>query len=232
MSDAKQVSGLNGRLVFAFVAITLGLLWTLDNLGLIDADTYVRWWPAALILFGLSRFFGVGAPRTPIAGGMFIFFGTVLLAGQLDFFHVRIWEMWPLALVAIGISVVLQSYRRRAEGPISDDASDGLSVFAFWSGIDRKPTSRAFRGGDVTAIMGGSEIDLRGCEPIPNGAVLDMFVWMGGVTVTVPTDWKVVHEVNAIMGGYEDTRKVASAESGPTLILRGFVLMGGIELKN
>ena len=131
------------------------------------------------------------------------------------------------------------------------DGGESLSVFAFWSGHDRKITSRAFVGGDVTAVMGGAELDLRGATLVKTTgpAVIDLFVMMGGVDLFVPPEWDVVLEATAIMGAIEDKRRGAplsretaeTAQTGeaegavsarPKLILRGLVLMGGIELKS
>ena len=37
-----------GRLLFGLVMVSLGTLWTLDNLGIADAGQVLRWWPALL----------------------------------------------------------------------------------------------------------------------------------------------------------------------------------------
>jgi hypothetical protein len=61
-------------------------------------------------------------------------------------------------------------------------------------------------------------------------AVIDVFVVMGGLEITVPPDWTVANEALVIMGGIDD-RSSGSAGASQTLIIRGFILMGGVEIK-
>ena len=53
---------------------------------------------------------------------------------------------------------------------------------------------------------------------------------MGGIEITVPTDWVVVNQIVPILGGVED-KSTGTQASQHRLILRGFVLMGGVEIK-
>jgi hypothetical protein len=112
------------------------------------------------------------------------------------------------------------------------DPTTTMNSFAFWSQIGRRPVSQEFRGGDASAVMGGVRLDLRNAKPVPEGAVVDLFVWWGGVEVRVPENWKIVNETNVVMGGIEDKTKSPPTDARDLLILRGLVVMGGIELKN
>ena len=224
-----------GRVVFGTVVMVLGILWTLQNLGFIaDAGAILRWWPIVLVLAGLWRLFGVGGMPRRVSGALFTLVGLLLLADRLDYFDFDLWDLWPLALIAIGFGLVTRHWWARGDGAAvpGNDPDDQIEAFAFWSGVDRKPSSAAFRGGDITAVMGGVDIDLRSATPVAGGAVLDLFVWMGGVELFVPKDWRVVNEGTAIMGAFEDGRQAPRQDATKTLRLRGFVLMGGVEIKN
>jgi predicted membrane protein len=227
-----RVSRVSNRLVLGLIVIALGTLWTLDNLDIIESGPILRWWPTLLIAFGISKLFGLATSRNPAAGTVFILVGTWLLAGGLGVGWLDFSMLWPLILVVIGINLVLRSQRVRTAGGAVDEVNDRLSTFAFWSGMERKVSSQAFQGGDVTAVMGGVKIDLRQARPVPGGAVIDLFVWWGGLDLRVPEDWKVVLEGNVLMGGVDDRAKSPPPESTNVLILRGMVLMGGIEIKN
>ena len=65
---------------------------------------------------------------------------------------------------------------------------------AILGGVNRGNNSRDFRGGDLTAIIGGCEIDLR--QAAINGeAAIDMFAMWGGIEMKVPEDWAVASRV-------------------------------------
>lgn len=227
-----RVSRVSGRLVLGLIVITLGTLWTLDNLDLIHSGPILRWWPVVLLGLGIAKLFGIGTGRNPAAGTMFLLVGILFLAGRIGIDGLDFSLLWPMLLVVIGVNLVIRSYRAQSlDGP-TEDPSSRLGTFAFWSGVDRKVSSQAFRGGDITAVMGGAKIDFRQAKTVPGGAILDLFVWWGGVEMIIPEDWKVVSEGTVLMGGIEDKAKAAPPESANILILRGLVLMGGVEIKN
>ena len=56
---------------------------------------------------------------------------------------------------------------------------------------------------------------------------------MGGVVLRIPETWKVVVNVTPLLGGSDlKSRTVASPETVRTLVVNGFILMGGLEVKN
>jgi hypothetical protein len=248
------------RLWFGVALLGLGLVWTLDNLRFLDADQVLEWWPLLLITLGVTKLLGWGGGVRPAAGLLWIVFGGLLLAHNLRYVSWGFDELWPVALVVLGLSLVWRSLRGGAARVSETGAVDAnaaiaggdaaaagergskgskrpvdtstFSAIAVWSGVGRKITSQHFRGGDFTAIMGGGELDLRSAKPVPGGCVIEVVLVMGGLDVQVPPDWTVVNEMFAFMGGIEDSR-TASVKDGPNvLILRGFAVMGGLEIKN
>jgi hypothetical protein len=117
----------------------------------------------------------------------------------------------------------------------SGDTGATLPAVAVLCGTDRRVTATAFRGGELTAIMGGGKVDLRDATPAGERMVLDVFAVMGGFEVLVPESWHVVIEVVPVMGSVEDKTRppTATADAArPSLVVRGFVMMGGVEIKN
>jgi len=207
------------------------VLWTLDNLDILESEPILRWWPALLVVAGVSRLTGIAARRQPVAGAVFTLVGLLLLGNEFDVFNVRFWELWPLALIGVGGLLVFRALR----GPTAASPADRLDQvhpFAIWAGLTLKNESQDFRGGDVSAVMGGVELDLRGARTKSPRVVLDVFAWWGGVDIQVPRDWRVVSEVLPLMAGYEDKTRPAEGETATTLVIRGAVIMGGIEVKN
>lgn len=219
-------------MLLGLVIMTLGMLWTLDNLRLIDSGAILRWWPLVLVAIGVGKLLGVWTSRHTIAGAVFVAVGAWFLADTFDLVDVGFGELWPLFLVLLGAQLLTRSLSRQRQGDTLDQGSKQLGSFAFLSGVERKVVSDEFRGGELTAVAGGCNIDLRGAKPVPGGAVLDVFVWWGGIDLIVPDHWRVVNEVTAVLGGIEDKTKTAPADGRDTLLVRGLVVMGGIEIKN
>lgn len=235
----------SARLWFGLILLTLGVLWTLDNTGMLDADEILRWWPVALMLFGLLKLTGIGMPQRPLAGGIMLAIGALFAIDHFGVWHWDLGDLWPVVLIALGLMIVWRALRgpdrsgievrvfgteRRADQGGPPDA-DTFSCVAVWSGVDRKATSQALRGGDFTAVMGGGELDLRGAKPVEGGAEIEVLVVMGGLDVTVPEDWTVINDVQVVMGAVEDNRKIGVPPGPHVLRLKGFVMMGGVELK-
>jgi hypothetical protein len=105
-------------------------------------------------------------------------------------------------------------------------------MFAVMSGIERRLRGENFASAELTAIMGGCELDLRQAEMRGNEAHITAFALWGGIEIRVPDHWVVVNRSMALMGGVEDTTRNIEAVGRPTLYVHGFALMAAIEIKN
>jgi hypothetical protein len=54
----------------------------------------------------------------------------------------------------------------------------------------------------------------------------------GGIEIRVPEAWSVSGRVVPILGGFEDKTRPAQGATAHRLVVRGFAIMGGIEIKN
>jgi hypothetical protein len=158
--------------------------------------------------------------------------GVFLLAVTVGGYDFDLGDLIPLAIALFGAKLVWDAVgRRSARAGIANDDST-VSSFAMMAGVHWQSTSRAFRGGEVNAIMGGVELDLRNVEIKPGEEpVIDALAIMGGVEIFVPVGWKIVASVLPIMGGFED-KTAARSETGPTLTVRGTAIMGAIVVSN
>jgi predicted membrane protein len=98
------------------------------------------------------------------------------------------------------------------------------------SGIVLKNDSQEFAGGEINAVMGAVEIDLRQAA-IAAEAVLHLSVIMGGVEIRVPREWSVSVNGTPVLGGIEDKTSPPMAP-GKRLVIEGSVIMGGVEITN
>jgi predicted membrane protein len=218
------------HLVFGLIITAVGVLLTLDNLGILDAGRSLRFWPAALILVGILKLTHARGGGGALGGSIITAAGVWLLLEETALVRVSVRDLWPMLLVCFGAYLVWQGATgRRHRGPA--DERDTVSALAVLGGFSRGSNSRRFRGGDLTVFMGGCEIDLR--QAAINGeATIDVFAMWGGIELRVPEDWTVISRVNAVLGGVEDKTRPPLGLSTHRLTIRGVVVMGGIEIKH
>src|SRR5262245_14902148 len=208
---AMTGSRITGRVIFGLILCVLGVLWTLDSLDILESEPILDWWPVVLVLFGLSRLLGIGGHRHTAMGMIFTVGGALLLMGRIGDLQIGVVDLWPLVLLGVGAMLVWNSLRRTAPGGSMSgnlsgdpggfggvrsgtDPADSISTVAIWSGAQHKIISQSFRGGELTAVMGGADLDCRTARLADGRAVIDLFIWWGGVELKVPEDWQVVNE--------------------------------------
>ena len=229
-SGAPGRSPLTPQLVLGLLIAVVGVLFTLDNMGIIEAEAYFRYWPVGLIAIGLVKLWQAGRGECGgVGGALFVGAGVLLLLDSLDMVRISLHQLWPMLLVFFGASLVWRGVR--GTRALSTDASSTISGIAILGGVKRGNNSRAFKGGDLTAIMGGCEIDLRQAA-IDGEAAIEVFAMWGGIEIRVPDDWTVISRVVPLLGGVEDKTHPPQGTTAHRLVLRGFAIMGGIEVKN
>ena len=236
-SRATTSTRLTPQLVLGTMVIIAGILLTLDNLDIIEASQYIRFWPAGIIAIGLLK---LAQTRDRDGGGftgaIFVLVGSWLLLEQTTVVRLSIWELWPTLLVFLGGFLVWQSLTgpRVKSSPSPSPPSDANAVItgtAVLGSVVRGNNSPNFRGGELTAVMGGCEIDLRQAS-IDGEAVIDVFALWGGIEIRVPADWTVVSQITPVLAGVEDKTRPPQAASRHRLILRGVIVMAGVEIQN
>ena len=229
----ERTSPISGRLVFGVALVALGALWTGDNLGLVDAEAVLRWWPALLIVYGLAKLTGAGFQRRPIAGGFAAVAGALILASNLGFGHVGLGLLWPIGLVLLGVQILRRGGAPNESAGAMGNSADWVRSFALLGGASTKSLSTSLRGAELSAVLGGVELDLREAKPAEGRVVVDAFAFMGGIDIIVPPDWRLEIEATPIMGALQDERAPApDREYKATLVLRGAVIIGGLVLRD
>lgn len=224
------------RIAFGLVLMALGSLLLLSRLDLLPSHLHVgEFWP--LIFFVLAL---VALSKLDF-GGFLVFtaLGTVFFLPKVhpDVSFTDILAQWPLFLVAIGVWTVLRSFlpesrkkRDRHEGT-AESHPGSLAIFRT---VTWKPTSQTYRGDQVTAVIGAYKLDLEKAALAPEGAVIDVFSFWGGVEIQLPQGWAVDVRVVPFMGGFDEKGRSGRPvpADAPRLLIRGFVVMGGLEVRH
>ena len=148
----------------------------------------------------------------------------------------------PFVLLLVAILVFSSAFhvRRPKTAPASRDpgrpagGEEHVHVFSAFGGHDARNASPSFRYAEVTAIFGGSSLDLRDAQLAPEGAHVEATALFGGADVVVPEGWALQVSSTPIFGGV-DNRTVnpgAAAEGQPTLHVNATAVFGGVSVKN
>jgi hypothetical protein len=204
------------RLWGAILVVGGGLL-LLRNLGIFWIPFH-QVWPVVLLVVG-AHLIAMARSKPPTSGGGG---GGVGVGGGMPGAGDR-------AFTGAGAGVGAPP-GARASGVVEDH----LDAFALFGGGNRNIQSSDFHGGNVTVIAGGFDIDLRGSTMLSDSAVVEVFVMMGGAVFRIPESWNVILNVTPVIGGTDCKARAHSPAEGPlrTLTINGFILMGGVEVKN
>jgi hypothetical protein len=111
-----------------------------------------------------------------------------------------------------------------------DSESDEVALMAVFDGQELRSEARAFRGGSMLAWYGGIDADLRDAQLAPGGAHLSVGALFGGVSIRVPSGWRVEKTIRAVAGGVEVSGEDPEDPDAPTLVLDGYALCGGVAV--
>lgn len=199
--------------------IVLGVAMTLQGYGLLHIQ-WRDWWPVFLI----------GAGVYVIARGLNPRLGDSDGDGRAG--HAEGAEGAPLGppgpIAGASGAHTAPLFATTGERRMDSARIDTTVVMAGSSIRDDTPD---FQGGEVTVVMGGLEIDLRHAAMTRPEAVLNVFVVFGGLVIKVPTGWSVVSRGAPILGGIDD-KTVPGMAASQRLVIDGYVIMGGVEIKN
>ncbi|MFC1499799.1 hypothetical protein ACFL6T_02125 [Candidatus Zixiibacteriota bacterium] len=220
----------SSRMFMGLVIILLGAWLLLDRLDIVYLGPPWRWAPSIFILFALwslvtKRSGHIMGPVIVIAIA-----GFVQLAIVVDDFNHIARDWWPALLILVGLGIIFGTVRGRGE---STGSGTDLRLFAAFAGHEVQNASADFRGGQLTALFGGFEVDLRSARITNRPAVVDVTCAFGGGEIRVPEDWNIENRSVAIFGATEDSRSRSTEPSGEVdLVISGVVLFGGIEIKS
>lgn len=228
---------MSSRLLIGAVLIIFGSLFILDNYGFIDFDIpyYVLTWESIFILIGLVL---LVSSRHKLPG--FIFLGI----GLFNLFP----QFWPLALIALGVYLILRknskpqaefvygkfdsSSKDKTSSKHDPDKIEDVSIFG---GSSKTFTTQNFKGGEITAIFGGSEINLLDSSLAEGTQYLEITTIFGGSALIIPNDWNIELDIIPIFGGFSDKRikdPNLSRATDRKLVIKGTLIFGGGEIKN
>jgi predicted membrane protein len=230
------------------ILIIGGVLVLLSNLQLFYVRDLIDYlWPSALILLGLASI--VENRRLTIWGMILVGIGGLYLA---DAFHLLAQYnldasvmIGPAILIAIGLGLLFGRHPGEINIHLPKDpihmntgnefkysnTSSKKNYTGFLSGIDERVVDDAFTTCEVTAMLGGAEMDFRDIKFAGNEATLTLNAIFGSVECLLPKDVKILASGTPILGAFEN-RCVSDPTATKILYIHYTAMFGSIEIKN
>ena len=242
----KQTRG--GRMLAGLIVVIAGAALLLKNSGIL-MPSWLFSWQMFLIVLGLF----IGAKNSFKTGGWWI----VSLVGVVFLFEGMIFNIsirhlfWPVIIIGIGLMMIFKpkkkwhrhhknAWHQKWEEKYSkyqdiSDENDNIDSTIIFGNTKKKILSKNFKGGDITCIFGGVEINLMQAD-INGRVMLEITQIFGGTKLLVPAHWEVVQtEMVSIFGGIEDKRPQSLDkyfDGVKTLVIVGTSIFGGIDIKS
>src|SRR5690625_1570626 len=219
---------LTKRSWIGIIIVIVGVGFLLEQANLIQFTSLLSdWWPLIFIIVGVLQI-SYHAHMAVFTGPLFIIVGVILLLHQwtdLQLFS----YLWPLIIIYVGFIFIFFQAKHNKH----IDEKDKLQSFLLFSGSEIKSQANPLKGGTITTIFGGAEIDLRDTTIEDDQITIEITSLFGGVSLRVPQHVRVEVSGVPIFGGWEDnTRYDEHLDHAPVILLKCVTIFGGAEISN
>jgi|RhiMethySRZTD1v2_1073278.scaffolds.fasta_scaffold2345041_1 cell wall-active antibiotic response 4TMS protein YvqF len=108
MNDGNREKRTDG-VVGGVILITLGVIFLLEQQGLLAFAGIRNWWPLIVVAVGLAKLIGGGSGRRRRGGLWVLFVGLWLLANANHYWGLDWHNSWPIMVIGFGTMLVLGS---------------------------------------------------------------------------------------------------------------------------
>ena len=226
---ALAISTSAQRITIGLALIVAGALFLVDQL---NGFPFNQSWPVILLVVGASNF--LVKPRSWVVSGGIMVSGAILLLGTLNILEVSMGILWPLLLLGLGAVILFGGGRRRSRQSRQKNTdyaagSPDLNVSAFFAGGEHRSSDQVIRSGQVSAIFGSAEVDLRGTTLEGDAASIEATALFGSLRLRVPNDWAVDVQTTNMFGSFE-SKRTQPADPKAKLSILATSTFGSIEL--
>jgi hypothetical protein len=226
--------GSTQRFLPAVILIAVGAIFLLDNLHLVPGRDLWGYWPVALMIAGAFKLADSPDQKSRTVGGILLIGGGIVLASNLGLIPVNPEDLWPLALIGVGVFMLVNrtAYPFGVRGSYTSNRSSEAAVFG---GGKRKINTSDFKYAKFDAVFGGFEIDFREANIVGESATVEINAVFGGAEVRIPANWSAVVQAAGVFGAFTDNSMQPNLATTPNvkrLYFKGAAVFGGVNIKN
>ena len=237
-----------GKIIGGIIIFVAGAAYLAKEMG-VALPEWLFTWQMFLIVLGLF----VGVKHSFRNFGWIVLVGVgaaFMLEEYVPDMHVKVY-LWPILIMALGLKMIFRPhgrYNRRWERHMygrrggrfsafgnekSSSSEDTVEIDLVFSGFRKNIISKDFKGGTISCVFGGGELNLSQAD-INGEAILEVNQVFGGVKIIVPANWEVkTDKTSAVCGDISDKRhNQTETNSNKILVVKGSVVFGGIDIRN
>ena len=236
MSENKN--SIDKRVLLGGILIILGGIFLLNTMNILHfriAHVIFSW---SFIMLVIGLFVLVNTEKKFLGGilaGIGVLFLIPKIFPEVDYDGGII---IPIFFIILGTYIIIKKRKVDSGSVFTSDTSkinrDKIDDVSIFGGGTKIISSSNFQGGNITAIFGGSEINLINCQLAEGNNVLDVLCIFGGTTIILPKEWDVVINVTSILGGFSNKairNPSVVIDQSRTLHIKGLAMFGGGEVK-
>jgi predicted membrane protein len=225
------------KILIGLLLVIIGTFALLGSLDILDfrISRIIFSIPFVLLVIGLII---LANSTKKVFGGVLAAIGIFFLIPKIFPVQYDASIIFPVIIITLGIYILLRAkekhdYKIKADS--KGDSREFIDEVAVFGGGNRIISSDSFKGGSITAIFGGAEINLAGSKLAEGDNVLEVVTIFGGTEIIVPRDWDVKLNVTPIFGGFSN--KMVKEFNAPVdqtrrLIVKGVAIFGGGDIKS
>jgi hypothetical protein len=241
----SQTFRITPQLVIGVLILFVGVVFTLDELGIAPATSYLRYWPSVIIAIGVAKLLQAREGSGAFAGLLLTIIGLWLQGEELNVLRINLRQVWPVGLVLFGVYLVWQGLSRRPPTPPPTTTIPNFDPLP--------PIDSSFGGGAWTSTPVEPLVDpapappapdttasdrQKGCRPRgrdkwpksnSNNPRMNVVAIMSGISRGSNSTAFRGADLVAVMGGCEIDLRKAAINGEATIDL--FCMWGGIEIR-
>jgi len=209
------------HLVAGVIFVAIGVVFLLGNMGVLDADRILRYWPVILVAIGVFRLVEAGPNYRQSSGIFWLVTGGLLLMGSLGILRVGMRDFWPLLLIGFGSLMLWRTVLARqglgGRTPPRPNAGPASGL-----GETQPPPGSGTEDSSSTGSTGGAA---------SSNSTFSATAILGGVERRNNSQDFRGGSATAFMGGCEIDLRAANITPPNEPVIEVFAMWGGVEVR-